>query len=195
MQAKSQTIKAREMCGEEEYDSENSALGDEVDDTREMQRLSLVSDSNLVELDPQVAQGISVTTSKREGDQEAETKNHSKAERIARKKAKRKTDKKSQEAQEKSVEVSARMPDDTAQDEIAVPPTNKLSNHKPGTEAHQDLRMSQEPHPHKKRKPATSGQIPEQSGPNKKKRKSNEDAKSSNPSVSRKSDFRSPMIQ
>lgn len=32
-QAKAQRIKAREMCGEEEYDSDNSALGDEVDDS------------------------------------------------------------------------------------------------------------------------------------------------------------------
>ena len=33
-QAKSQTIKARAMCGEEDYDSDNSALGDEVDDSQ-----------------------------------------------------------------------------------------------------------------------------------------------------------------
>ena len=40
-QAKAQTVKAREMCGEEEYDSENSALGDEVDDSQHiLQRLS-----------------------------------------------------------------------------------------------------------------------------------------------------------
>ncbi len=36
VQAKAQTIKAREMCGEEEYDSENSALGDEVDDSEDI---------------------------------------------------------------------------------------------------------------------------------------------------------------
>ena len=41
-QAKVHIIKAREMCGEEEYNSEDSALGDEVDDTKEvLRRLSV----------------------------------------------------------------------------------------------------------------------------------------------------------
>ena len=38
VQAKIQTVKAREMCGEEEYDSENSALGDEVNDNKDIIR-------------------------------------------------------------------------------------------------------------------------------------------------------------
>ncbi len=43
-QARAQTIKAREMCGEEEYDSENSALGDELDDSKAVLRcLSTIS--------------------------------------------------------------------------------------------------------------------------------------------------------
>lgn len=43
-QAKSQTVKARAMCGEEKYDSENSALGDELDDSKEaLKRTSAAS--------------------------------------------------------------------------------------------------------------------------------------------------------
>jgi hypothetical protein len=45
-QAKAQTIKARAMCGEEEYDSENSALGDELDDSKEA--LNRTSAANVI---------------------------------------------------------------------------------------------------------------------------------------------------